>query len=153
MNLGRSRHTGIEADLTVGRGALVPEASYAWTRVESQSADRRGLQLKNVPEHVVRLGLRATLPAAIAGELRFIWTAGLYLDDANAFPLEGQRAVDVRLERPLVRRLSVRVDLQNLTGQRYQEVGFVLPDLRGNTVPFVFPAPGFAWRAGLVAAF
>jgi outer membrane receptor protein involved in Fe transport len=153
VNIGRSRHTGIETDLAVGRGGLVPEASYAWTRVESREADRGGLQLKNVPEHVLRLGLRAALPGAIAGELRFTWTAGLYLDDANAFPLEGQRVVDLRLERPLVHRLSVRLDLRNLTGQRYQEVGFVLPDFRGNAVPFVFPAPGFAWRVGLVTTF
>jgi outer membrane receptor protein involved in Fe transport len=154
VNIGRSRHTGIEADLSLGGGrAFVPELSYAWTRVESRSGEGAGLQLKNIPEHILRVGVRAALPAAIRGELRFTWTGGLYLDDENAFPLDGKRVLDLRLERALGSRLSIRADLLNLTGQRYQEVGFVLPDFGGNLVPYVFPAPGVAFRAGVVTGF
>jgi len=153
-NIGRSRHTGIEARMEAGDGhALAPEVSYAWTRVVPRTAEAPGLQLKNIPEHTLRFALRAALPAAVRGELRFTWTGGTYLDDANQFPLEGRRVLDLRLQRPVTRRFAARLDLLNLLDQRYQEVGFLLPDLEGGQAPFVFPSPGFSIRAGLSATF
>jgi outer membrane receptor protein involved in Fe transport len=154
VNIGRSRHAGLEARLALAEGrTLAPHVSYAWTRVGSREPERRRFQLKNVPEHVLRLGLRATLPAGFSGELRFTRRAGLYLDDANAFPVDDASLVDLRLRRPVGRRFSARLDLLNLTNERSADVGFVLADFAGGVVPYVLPPAGFAFRIGLSAAF
>jgi len=62
-------------------------ASWDATRVESRGGEDPGRQLKNIPEHVVRAGVSAGLPAAIEAEAVWTWTGRRWLDDANAFRL------------------------------------------------------------------
>jgi hypothetical protein len=46
----------------------------------------------------------------------------------------------------------VIVDLLNVTNERYSEVGYVLPDFDGGSVPYEFPAVGRAFRVGIEVA-
>jgi outer membrane receptor protein involved in Fe transport len=76
--------------------------------------------------------------------------AGRYLDDANEIRLGNTWWADVRVSRR-VGPFSVRLDIKNVTGARYVEVGYTLTDFRsGEPVPYFFPAPGLAARIGLV---
>ena len=59
-NIGSSRHTGIEASLDAHSSSCIrPLLTYAWTHVTA--TDQPGQQLKNIPEHVAQLDLRASL--------------------------------------------------------------------------------------------
>ena len=46
-----------------------------------------------------------------------------------------------------VRALTARLDVLNVTGDRYAEAGFTLQDLRGAIVPFFDPAQGVTIKA------
>jgi outer membrane cobalamin receptor len=148
-NIGRSRHYGIEASVRMRDGAaLSPHVAYAWTRVEAGDEDGGGRQLKNIPEHRLRAGLTARLPAGVRAELRAAWSAGRWLDDANAFALADERVVDVRIWRAF-RRLRARLDALNLTDRQWEPLGVTVPDFTGGVAPYYWPAPGRSVRAGL----
>jgi outer membrane receptor protein involved in Fe transport len=148
-NIGRSSHYGVEASLRMRDGAaFAPHAAYAWTRVEAGDEDRRGRQLKNIPEHRLRAGLTARLPAGVRADLRVAWSAGRWLDDSNAFALADERVVDVRIWRAFGR-LRARLDALNLTDRQWEPLGVTVPDFTGGVSPHYWPAPGRAVRAGL----
>lgn len=148
-NIGSSLHYGLEAGVRVLEGkAISPHATYAWTRVEATQEGRRGLQLKNIPEHLLRAGIRARLPGAVRADVRFTWSARRWLDDANLFPAGDTRLVDVRLARTFGR-LRVRLDGLNVTGNEWEPVGYTLQDFAGGVVPYSFPAAPRAVRVGV----
>jgi len=148
-NIGRSRHTGVEtlASWSWG-GSFSTFASWDATRVESRGGENPGRQLKNVPEHVVRAGVSAGLPAAIETEAVWTWTGRRWLDDANAFRLPDASVVDFRVARRFGD-FRLRVDVSNLLDARYADVGFTLADFQGGEVPYVYPAAGRSIRVGL----
>jgi hypothetical protein len=45
------------------------------------------------------------------------------------------------------------LDLLNVTGDDYEELGFALTDFAGRPVPYYFPGHGFAARVGLELRF
>ena len=147
-NIGRSLHRGIEASGRYAVGPLTPFLSYAWTRVEAREGEDRGRQLKNVPEHLVRAGVDASLPAGFTVEAVWTHLARRYLDDANRVPLGNASVVDLRVGRSFGP-LRARLDLSNLTNTRYAQYGFALSDFSGGSVPFYYPAARFAARIGL----
>lgn len=151
-NIGRSTHTGAELEAAVFRGSRVSAAvNYAWTRVLA-GAGSEGSQLKNIPRHLFRPELTVALPAGALLHARYTLTAGAFADDRNAVPLGNRSTLDFRIARR-AGRVTARFDLLNVTSDRYEEVGFVLPDFGGGVVPFYYPAPGVAVRAGLELAF
>jgi outer membrane cobalamin receptor len=148
-NIGRSRHSGLEASAWMGEGRSVSSRlSYVWTRVEALQEAGRGRQLKNIPRHLVRLGTTGRLPAGLRVEACLTWSAGRYLDDENRIPFRNASVVELRLGRSFGR-FRTRVDLMNLTGTEWEEVGYALPDFRGGSVPYFFPSAGRAVRLGL----
>jgi outer membrane receptor protein involved in Fe transport len=148
-NIGRSLHAGLELSVRLREGRrLSPQADYAWTRVEAIQEGRAGLQLKNVPEHLLRAGVRAELPAGLRASIRLSWAAGQFLDDANRLRADEAAVVDLRVERRFGP-LRARFDALNLTGEAWEPVGYVLPDLSGGAIAYVLPAPGRAVRLGL----
>jgi iron complex outermembrane recepter protein len=148
-NIGRSLHQGLEASARAWPGRRVsPHASYAWTRVEALADGRRGFQLKNVPEHLVRAGLRARLPAGVFAEVRTTWSGGRFLDDLASVPADDATLLDVRVEKRFAT-LRVHLDGENLAGRAWEPVGYLLPDVSGGAVPYVLPGAGRSLRLGL----
>lgn len=145
-NIGSSRHRGVEAMVDWQRGVVQPELLYTWTHVTS--ADNPGQQLKNIPEHVMQLLLRTTLPGAVGMTLRGRWERGRFADDAGAFPLSDVRTVDAKAGRTFGR-LRAEIEALNLFDQRYAYIGSILADFRGNPTLLEFPAPGRALRVTL----
>ena len=151
-NIGRSVHRGLEAEIRILEGRRVaPHLSYAWTRVWRREATN-GAQLKNVPEHTVRIGLTARLPGRVTADILGEAMARRFLDDDGAFPLQGAVLVDARVQRRFGR-LRARVDATNLAGRDWEAVGYALPDFEGRLVPYVFPGAGRAVRAGVEVLF
>jgi outer membrane receptor protein involved in Fe transport len=148
-NIGRTRHRGLEASASLFESSAVsPFFSYSWNRTEPREGENRGRQLKNVPEHVFRPGISVALPAGFRVEVLSTTLAGRFLDDGNRIPLADATVVDARVEKRF-RRLRARVDLLNLTDREWEELGLALSDFSGGTVPYYYPAAGFAARAGL----
>ena len=149
VNIGRSRHVGIESQLAWSlTSALSAFAGYDWTRVESRGDADAGNQLKNIPEHVVRAGGRAELPGSLSLEAVWTWTGRRWLDDADQFRLPDVSVFDVRLARDLGE-FRLHLDVLNAGNARYADVGFTLADFQGNEKPFVYPAAGRSFRVGL----
>jgi outer membrane receptor protein involved in Fe transport len=152
-NIGASLHYGVEASARLREDKPVsPHAAYAWTRVEAVQEGRRGLQLKNIPKHLLRAGVTARLPGALRAEARLTWSGRRWLDDANRFRLADATVVDVRVAK-VFRRLRVWLDALNLAGEEWEPMGYALPDFTGGEVPYYFPAPGRAVRVGVEWAF
>jgi outer membrane cobalamin receptor len=150
-NIGSSIHRGMEASVSLFRGARVtPAFTYAWTRVAN--AETPGRQLKNIPEHVAQAIVEARLPAGIAADLVYRWMHGRWLDDGGVFPQEDVSRIDLRLARN-VGPARVSLDLLNATDEKYDELGYVLADFAGRPTPLAFPAPGRSLRLGVTWKF
>jgi len=148
-NIGRSRHTGVETLVSWSwNPSLSTFASWDAARVESRGGENPGRQLKNIPEHVVRTGVSARLPAEIETEAVWTWTGRRWLDDANAFRLPDASVFDLRVARSFGD-FRLRIDVANLLDARYADVGFTLADFQGGEVPYVYPAAGRSVRIGL----
>jgi outer membrane receptor protein involved in Fe transport len=153
LNIGRSRHYGFEASARLFDGrSLSPHAAYAWTRVQATEGGRRGWQLKNIPEHLLRAGLTARLPGGLGADVRLTWTGGRWVDDANEIPFRDGRVVDLRLAR-MFGRARLRLDALNVTGHEWEPLGYVLDDFAGGQVAYYLPAPDRAIRIGVEWAF
>jgi outer membrane cobalamin receptor len=148
-NIGRSEHTGVEFEAGPNWRRVQPSVSYAFVKVTEPDSDR---QLKNVPRHVVTAAAAADLAWGVGAYLRFRHTSGAFLDDENAFAIVGPSTFDLRLRRQ-VHRQTVFVDVQNLTGHRYQEYGYTLTDFQGVPVAYSYPGAPRAFRAGVILAF
>jgi len=152
-NIGRSTHDGVEVDVELFRASAIRlSANYGWTRVFSDAAGPARRQLKNIPRHLVRPDVTIMLPRGLTINARYTHSAGAYADDDNQVPLGGRSTIDARVAKRFAK-LVARLDVLNLNDDRYEEVGYVLPDFRGGRVPFFYPAPGTAIRAGLEVNF
>jgi outer membrane receptor protein involved in Fe transport len=149
-NIGRSRHDGIELDASLFDSAPVAvSVNYAWSHTRP---DHANTQLKNIPRHLFRPEVTLNLPAAATVHLRYTSTAGRFADDDNQTALRRRSTIDLRAAKRLSR-VRVLVDVFNLGNARYEEVGFVLPDVRGGLTPFFYPAPGISATAGIELTF
>ncbi|MGH9367416.1 MAG: TonB-dependent receptor [Thermoanaerobaculia bacterium] len=148
QNIGRSLHQGVEAGARLSAGKVSPFVSYAWTRVESRTGENVGKQLKNIPEHLLRAGVAAQLPAGIEASAVWTWMADRFLDDQNLIPLGDASVVDLRLSRSFGS-LRARLDLSNLTNTKYSQYGFALTDFFGEQVSYSYPGARFAARFGI----
>jgi outer membrane receptor protein involved in Fe transport len=148
-NIGRSRHTGLELEADTRIKRLSGTAQYSLARVTSRGEQN---QLRNIPQHAVRLGLGVELPWALSLSSHYASMWGAFLDDANLVPIEGSSVVDLRIRRPL-RQHAIFVDMLNVTADRFEEYGFTLQDFSGGVVPYVYPGAPRAFRAGLTLNF
>ena len=147
VNLGRSRHRGIEAGLSLaGPSATTGFLNYTQQDATTRYGDNNGNFLKAVPRRVLSAGL-GRVPAAGLGlaatatHVRDIW-----LDDANERRLEPYTRVDLKGSYPLARvRLSVNVT--NLLDREYSTTGF--GDPAGSGAFLLYPAAGRVLMVGL----
>jgi outer membrane cobalamin receptor len=141
-NIGRSRHRGLETMLVAQpTSSFATRISYTWTHVVPLEGENRGNQLKNIAEHVIRLGVdvRSAVDVHVAVE----HSASRWLDDAHRFPLDDATVVDVRVARA-IGAFTAAIDARNLFDRDYAPLGFALADFNGDDVPFLYPAEGRA---------
>ena len=150
-NIGRSTHSGAEIDAALLLKAVSAGLGYAFTRVTPDSA-ANSEQLKNIPRHLLRPHVTLHLPYATSLHVRYVRTAGTFADDANRVALGDRSTFDMRLSKRFSH-ATATLDMINLTDDQYEQVGYVLTDFRGGVVPYLYPAPGFALRAGLTFTF
>ncbi|MDL2718899.1 MAG: TonB-dependent receptor [Acidobacteriota bacterium] len=148
-NIGRSLHAGLEAGARwKPPGPVSIFASWAFTSASPRDGPDAGKQLKNVPRQLLALGLTVSLPAGLQAEAVLHGMAGRFADDSNAVPMRSAIWLDARLTRSFAR-VRAFLDLLNVTGARFSEVGFVLPGLRGETVAYGYPTTALQARVGV----
>ena len=149
-NIGQSRHVGLELEAE-GRWwtRVRPSVTYALADVTDLESD---VQLKNVPRNLVVLAAAIDFPWAVSAHVRYNRTWDAFLDDDNAFPIDGPSTLDLRVRRAIGRHM-VFVDLVNATNTTFEEYGYTLTDFRGRTVPYAYAGAGRAVRAGLTVSF
>jgi outer membrane cobalamin receptor len=148
LNIGSSVHRGVEASAGTSSAAPVSAlVTYAWTRVADEA--NRHQQLKNIPEHVAQVIVRARFPRQITGDVAYRWMHGRFLDDDGLFQEPDVSRIDLRLSRP-VGPARIDLDVLNAGDSHYNELGYVLADFQGRPTPLQFPAPGRSVRLGVV---
>jgi outer membrane receptor protein involved in Fe transport len=139
-NIGSSRHTGVEASADLRGTPLVqPLFTYAWTRVVA--TDHPDQQLKNIPEHVAQVILRAALPRGVGASLGYRREQTRFADDEGRFRLPDVQTVNAKLDRTFGR-VRVELEARNLFDEQYSYVASILNDFRGQPNVLEFPAPG-----------
>jgi iron complex outermembrane recepter protein len=140
VNIGRSRHQGVETGVRV-RGPRGVEATSTYTlqAVTARSGEHAGKWLKAVPRHSLSGGLHLGAAQGPAASVLVARTVGVFLDDANTLPLSGFTRVDLRLSHAL-RGVRLAAEVYNLLGREYSTTGF--QDPAGSGVVYYYPAAG-----------
>jgi outer membrane receptor protein involved in Fe transport len=146
VNLGRSRHRGVEAGVEVEAGGWAAFASASVQHAEQRHGENRGRALKAIPGHTVTSGVDAPLPAGATLAVMVTGAGRAWLNDANTLRLPGWTRVDARVTAPL-RRVRVWVEAFNLLGRRYNVTGY--PDSADPSVVYYHPAAGRMLQVGL----
>jgi outer membrane cobalamin receptor len=150
-NIGRSRHTGVEAEVQGPAAARVrPVATYTLSGVTALDA-AGDFQLKNVPRHQATIAVGASLGWRLESYVAVRRAWGAFLDDGNLVPVRSGTLVDLRVRRP-VGRTVVFADVLNAANQQYDEFGFVLEAFSGGAVAYVYPGQPRVVRVGLTLA-
>ncbi|MBT3266290.1 TonB-dependent receptor [Candidatus Poribacteria bacterium] len=144
VNIGRSRHRGVEAGLAAYLCECVRLfANYTHQDATSRTGDNFGRRLKAIPRHVVVGGATARLDGGVRLSAIVRSTHDIYLDDANTISLPDYTVVDAKVAWRL-RSVDIAVEALNLLGEEYSSTGF--PDTSGSGAVYFYPAAERAVR-------
>ncbi|MEP0547660.1 MAG: TonB-dependent receptor [Rhodothermales bacterium] len=158
LNLGESRHRGVETGLSV----LVGErarlfGTYTYTEATVENGDFAGNVLKAIPRDVWAAGASATR-GRLSGSVVVRGAGRIWLDDANTIPLDPWTVFDAKLALRLPLpgpAATLTAEAFNLLDAGYSTTGF--PDASGTPGPdggplvYYYPAAGRQLRLGLRA--
>jgi iron complex outermembrane receptor protein len=140
VNIGRSRHRGVEAGLTLagpaGSSAFV---NYARQDATSRYGDSEGRFLKAIPRNALVTGAARTSAAGLSAALTATTVGETFLDDANTRTLQGHTQIDARASYP-IRDVRLSLDVRNVFDRRYSSTGY--PDPAGGPLTYYYPAAG-----------
>jgi outer membrane receptor protein involved in Fe transport len=145
VNIGESRHDGIESGLTFQAGQTTAGVSYAFQDAFQTIGEHRGNQLKAVPAHIYSANLQSEFSGILLGT-SVTGASGIWLDDANSIPLSSYATVDGRIGYRF-RSLTVAIDIFNLSDNHYSTTGF--PDPSGGPDLYLYPAASRRVQAGV----
>jgi outer membrane receptor protein involved in Fe transport len=147
VNIGRSRHRGMEAGLTLtGLGSAALWLNHTVQSARVRSGDFSGNLLKAIPEHVTTAGASLSPRSALDVRALVSSSRGIFLDDANTVALPSYTRVDAAVAYRL-RSIEVFVDVRNLVGTRYSTTGFLDPS--GSGAAYFYPAAGRVMQLGI----
>ena len=147
VNLGTSRHRGIETGLVLdGPSALSAFANLTLQKITSTSGTDDGKLLKAIPQRVLATGLSHNSATGLGGAVSLVNVGDSWLDDANTLTLAGHTQVDARVSYP-VAHLRLSVDVRNIFDSKFNSTGF--PDPAGSALVYYYPAAGRVLSVGL----
>jgi outer membrane receptor protein involved in Fe transport len=147
VNIGKSRHRGLETGLKVS-GAHVSSAfiNYTLQNVTAESGQNSGNYLKAIPRQFFSGGFNVAPYRGLETGMVLSHTRDMYLDDANTRRLPSFTRVDAQLAHafgPLHAFLAVR----NLFDKEYSTTAF--PDPAGSNAIYYYPAAGRVFEIGV----
>jgi outer membrane receptor protein involved in Fe transport len=142
VNLGRSRHRGVEAGWALDSRRSSLSLAYTLQHAVNEQGANAGNRLKAIPLHSATAGLSfRPLRRAELLELSFLATHArdIFLDDANDRRLPDHTRVDARATFPILG-MEGFVEASNLLDARYSVTGFMDPS--GSGEAYLHPAAG-----------
>jgi outer membrane cobalamin receptor len=137
VNIGRSRHRGLEASANVEEARWSAFLAYTLQAATSRAGASNGNQLKAIPRHTINAGLSTAPTGRLSASLLISHLRSVYLDDANVVALPNYSRVDLRIGMRAFGR-SVFAEARNLLDIRYSSTGFVDPAGSGHV--YFYPA-------------
>lgn len=150
VNIGRSRHRGIESGLRLrGANGVSAFAGYTLQSVTARAGEHIGRFVKAVPRHVFSGDVRARHRLGLEGSVGVLHADGIYLDDANSLELPAFTRVDARAALPLGR-MQLAAQVFNVFDSEYSTTGY--PDPSGSGAVYYYPAAGRVLQVGLTTS-
>jgi iron complex outermembrane recepter protein len=149
VNIGRSRHQGIEASASISGpfGASV-FANITSQQAVSRSGDNAGKALRGIPRQALTAGIGHSSANGITATLTATAIGSAFLDDDNVATIAGYTRFDLRTSVP-VRTVRLTMEARNLFDRSYNSTGY--PDPGGSAQRFFYPAAGRAISVGVAS--
>ena len=138
VNIGRSRHRGLEAGAewsAADRWSAF--TNYTLQDVTSRAGAHEGNHLKAVPRQALAGGVAVSLRALPELRLTASHLRDIFLDDANTRELPAWTRLDAQLTQRIAG-VFVMVQVRNVLGARHSTTGF--PDPSGSGLMYFHPA-------------
>jgi outer membrane receptor protein involved in Fe transport len=139
VNVGRSRHRGIESHLGLTAGPAIAFVNFTRQQVLSTRGDFAGKSLKAIPSAIFSAGISARHHSGLGARVVVTALSGMYLDDANTRTIPNYARVDGGVSLA-TRGLVFAVDAVILLDRHYLTTGFPVP--AGSDQALFYPAPG-----------
>jgi outer membrane receptor protein involved in Fe transport len=150
VNIGRSRHRGLELGLSAdGLGPFSFFSNYTLQAVTARSGESSGKSLKAIPRHALSTGFGITPGGAFDLRVTATHSREMFLDDENTRRIPNYTRVDVQLSRR-VAGIEVVLGARNLLDARYSSTGFLDPS--GSGAAYFYPAAGHSFSLGVRSA-
>ena len=146
VNIGRSRHRGVESGVSLVAARASAFANYTLQDAMSRSGADAGRFLKAIPRSTLSAGVTAMPGAGVDASVSVTNSRGAFLDDANTIEMSQWTRVDARLA-GTVRGFTIFLDVRNLLDARYNTTGF--QDPAGSGQAYFYPAAGRVISLGL----
>lgn len=151
VNIGRSRHQGVEAGVTVnGPGSAAAFLNYTRQDAVARSGENAGRRLKAIPRHFTTAGVSVSPAGGLEAALMLSHARGIFLDDANTMTLPPYTHIDARLGHA-IGGVRLTLDVRNVFDARYSTTGF--PDPAGSAELYYRPAAGRTFELGARGGF
>jgi outer membrane receptor protein involved in Fe transport len=137
INIGRSRHDGVETGLKYfDRSGVSAFANYALQSTTFRNGDNEGNYVKAVPRDLINAGFSYTHRSGVAAGLRYSGARRIFLDDQNARRLDDKDRFDVQVS-ARVAGARITVEVFNVFDREGVSTGF--PDPGGGDARFLYP--------------
>ena len=137
VNIGESRHRGVETSFSVEKSRLGSVfLNYTLQNVTFLKGENEGNRVKAIPLHAFSGGVSADT-GPLSSSLTFRGVQNMYVDDANTTELPNYVTLDIRIS---YTRNSVRLilDVFNALDKKYNSTAYQDPG--GSDTLFIFPA-------------
>ncbi len=138
VNIGESRHQGVEGGLSIyGPAGSDFTLGYALQDAKATAGANAGRALKAVPRHTLTASAGGSVVPRVWSGLVATRATGAWLDDESTVRQPGWTRVDARAVVSLGR-ASVHLEVRNLLDRAYSSTGFLDPG--GSGTVFHYPA-------------
>jgi outer membrane cobalamin receptor len=145
VNIGKSRHNGLETGLSFGKSGLGNVfANHTLQDVTQQSGDNKGNAVKAIPKQSISAGVSAEV-GPLGATLVWKSASDMWVDDANTVAIDDYSTIDVRLSWE-VYDWRFTADVFNLLDEDFDTTAY--PDPGGSEVLFLFPSAMRTLRFG-----
>jgi outer membrane cobalamin receptor len=146
VNIGRSRHRGAEAGLTLSGAMASAFVSLTIQNAIARAGDNTGKRLKAIPGQLLATGVTLFPPRLGTVSLSLSRAADMFIDDANTRRIPSWTRVDAQFSRP-IGAFAIILGARNLLDARIKGTAFLDPS--GSGEAYFYPAAGRVLTLGV----
>ena len=119
---------GVEVGIMTRSNGLSAFANYTLTKVESLADEKKGLQLKGIPENIFSFGFSYLFDFGLNAALGANSSSDGYLDDDNQNMIPDYVIWDAKLEYNYGS-IGCKISVNNLFNKKYYTMGYLLDNI------------------------